>query len=240
MATALDLITGALRKIGEFAPGETLPAADANDALATLNGMLDLWSTEHTAVYGAKENILTWVPNKGVYTVGTGGDFNIPRPLNITSMYTRLTATGSTIDMPCDIVAAPKYQSVGMKNQPGPWPKMAYYNSDVPLSFLYVWPVPTAAYELHMWTDTLLTNLLLTDNVVLPQGYQLALQYNLAVLLAPEYGIEPPPTVTRLAASMLKTIKSLNSTPTREVPIDAAGLGSGPSHDAGFILTGGF
>jgi hypothetical protein len=240
MLTTLDIITGALRKIGEYAPGETLSAADSTDALSTLNGLLDMWSNEHLAVYANIENVLAWTAGKGSYTVGSGGDFNIIRPLKITSMYSRLTATGSSIDMPCELVAAPKYMSIGMKNQPGPWPKLAYYDMQYPLATLYVWPVPTAPYEFHLWTDQTFADVGLNDTFSMPQGYFLALQYNLAVLLAPEYGIEPPPTVLRLAKSMKATLKATNANPTREAPIDAAGLGSGPAHDAGFILTGGF
>jgi hypothetical protein len=49
--TALDLITGALRKIGQYAPGEAVDSQDANDALDSLNGMLDLWTNQNLSVF---------------------------------------------------------------------------------------------------------------------------------------------------------------------------------------------
>lgn len=44
MATALDLITRALRKLGVYAAGEDPDAEDAEDCLAALNDMLAGWS----------------------------------------------------------------------------------------------------------------------------------------------------------------------------------------------------
>lgn len=68
--TALDIIRGALRRINSYASGETLSSADSNDALLTLNDLLDSMSTEHEAVFGSIENIMTFVPGQYVYTIG--------------------------------------------------------------------------------------------------------------------------------------------------------------------------
>lgn len=242
MPTALDLIQGALRKIGQYAPGETLAAADANDALSTLNGILDIWSNEHLAVYNNVENILTLTPGKTTYTVGQGGEFNIQRPLRITNIYTRITTSGSAVDFPCQEVSTDKYTAIGLKSQPGPWPKILYYNTSYPLAEMYLWPVPSQAGEMHVWSDMVLTNLALTDTLSLPQGYFLALQYALATYLAPEYGTDTETlvTVSRMAESLKRVLKAQNATPQSEVPLDVAGLSVGAGNDAGWILTGGF
>lgn len=75
--TAQDLITGALKFCNVYAPGESLDAADADDALATLNDLLDSWSTTPGAVFKSVENILTFVPGQYSYTVGNydAGEF---------------------------------------------------------------------------------------------------------------------------------------------------------------------
>ena len=77
MTTALDLITGALRRINSYQVGEPLAAADASDALDTLNDLLDSWSTEHEACFGSVENVLNFVGGQYVYTIGQaeGGTF---------------------------------------------------------------------------------------------------------------------------------------------------------------------
>lgn len=77
MTTALDLITGALRRINSYSPGETLAASDSNDALETLNDLLDSLSTDQASVFASSESIFTFIPGQYQYTIGNyvGGTF---------------------------------------------------------------------------------------------------------------------------------------------------------------------
>lgn len=234
--TALDLLTGALRKIGQYAPGEAIDAQDANDALDTFNGMLDLWSLQKLAVYNQIETVQTI--SGAQVTIGAGQTINIERPYRIARAYTRLTSGASTIDFPCEVVTLEKYTRIGMKSQPGPWPKIVYYNSGWPSGVLNFWPVPTSV-ELHLWTDQVFTALNLADPVALPRGYYLGLQMNLAELLCSEYGMAVPGDVKRLAEDFRKILKAENASPQSEAAIDGALRASG-GNDAGWILTGGF
>lgn len=68
--TAQDLITGALRFINVYAPGESLDAADANDALESLNFLLQSWSTTPASVFKSVESVLYFTPGQYEYTVG--------------------------------------------------------------------------------------------------------------------------------------------------------------------------
>lgn len=68
--TANDIILGALRFCNIYAPGESLDSADAEDALSTLNDLLDSWSTDQASIYSSEENILTFTPNQYKYTIG--------------------------------------------------------------------------------------------------------------------------------------------------------------------------
>jgi hypothetical protein len=70
MTTANDIIIGALRFINSYAPGEALDSADADDALQTLNDLLESWSTDQASVFASVENILTFVPGQYQYTIG--------------------------------------------------------------------------------------------------------------------------------------------------------------------------
>lgn len=310
MTTALDLITGALRRINSYAPGETLAATDANDALTLLNDLLDTWSTEHLTVFNNNENIFTLSPGKATYTIGnpvvgtfqgtiangsptitgvtlpadlaagstlagagiptgttvlsTGvgtitmsanataafteqisytvpGDFGIDRPLRITNAYTRITAAGGTgIDYPCEVVSGDVYTSIGLKSQPGPWPKMVYYNEQFPLGSLMFWPVPNTAGQIHLWTDDVFSTFAnLTDVVQLPQGYARAIKLNLALELAPEYGKKPDALLLDQARKAKADLKALNASPQTPASYDGAIVGSNRA-DAGWILHGGF
>jgi hypothetical protein len=237
--TALDLITGALRKIGQYAPGETLSAADANDALDTVNGLLDLWSNQHLAVYNNIETIKNLNAGQSTYTVGTGGYFNIERPLRIDKMYSRITTGNGSVDFQCEEVTLQKYGSIGLKSQPGPWPKMAYYNTSYPLGEIIFWPVPSQNVEFHLWTDQVFTSMNLTDPLNMPRGYYLGFQFAVAEVLCPEYGIPVPPDVRRFAKEFKQVIKAMNANPQAETGVDPS-IVSSNGNDAGWILTGGF
>lgn len=240
MTTAADIIRGALRKIGAIAVGETLSADDGSTGLEQLNAMLDIWSNEHLAVYNNTESVLTLVAGQATYTVGVGGDFNIARPLRISGAYTRLQPTGTTVDYPCEEIAFDRYSGIGLKSQPGPWPKVMYFNTSYPLASLTFWPVPSQGAEFHLWADMVFTSFAnLTDAVSMPPGYVLALQTNLAVLLAPEYGVTPDPNLLEQARETKKIIKATNMLPQATSSFDGV-LVPGNSNDAGWILTGGF
>lgn len=237
--TGLDLITGALRKIGQYAPGETLSAADATDALDSLNGLLDVWSMDKLAVFNDVENIMNLSSGQYEYTLGIGGYFNIERPLRISKMYSRITTGNGEVDFPCELITLQKYGSIGLKNQPGPWPKMAYYNTAYPLSSLQIWPVPQWNIEFHLWTSMVFSSLDLATVLTMPRGYYMALQWGLAEILCPEYGIQASADIRRFAKAGRDLIKALNATPLSEVPVDGS-IVSHSGSDASFILHGGF
>lgn len=75
--TAQDLILGALKFINSYAPGESLDDADAQDALQSLNLLLESWSTTEASVFKSVENILLFTPGQYSYTVGNydAGEF---------------------------------------------------------------------------------------------------------------------------------------------------------------------
>lgn len=68
--TANDLIIGALRFINQYAPGESLSSADADDALQTLNDLLESWSTDEASVYASNENVFNYTAGQYQYTIG--------------------------------------------------------------------------------------------------------------------------------------------------------------------------
>jgi hypothetical protein len=70
MATALDLIKGALRRITSYQSGEPVQTPDANDCLDTLNDMLDSWSINKDLIFGSVENILRLNAGQAQYKIG--------------------------------------------------------------------------------------------------------------------------------------------------------------------------
>ena len=159
------------------------------------------------------------------YTVGTGGNFNIPRPDKLESVFARYVPTGSTpVDYDIEIIEAREdYNRIPLK-QLGTFPQVAFYDAQYPLGNLYVWPVPqTGLFELHITTKTVLSSFSsLTATMSLPPEYQEAIIYNLAGRLRPAYGLPPDPSITAIANASLATIRAANAqVPRLMIPPEA-------------------
>jgi len=81
--TADTLIVGAMDLVGNYAPGEPIAADEKTDALRRLNNMVSGWRTQSLIVLAVERNVFPLVANKQTYTIGIGGDFNVPRPIAI-------------------------------------------------------------------------------------------------------------------------------------------------------------
>lgn len=89
---------------------------------------------------------------------------------------------------------------------------------------LYPFPDSLRSYSLTLNYDAQFTDFVnLSDEVSFPKSYHNAIKYNLAVHLAPEYGVEPSKTVAYNADVTLRKIMRRN---IRMVPSDV-GAGSG-------------
>jgi hypothetical protein len=73
MATALNIISRAMKDIGALAAGEVPTADEAEDALELLNDMLDQWSNESMMVFYRTEIVFKTVQNTVQYTLGPNG-----------------------------------------------------------------------------------------------------------------------------------------------------------------------
>ena len=69
-----DIISAALRSIGAIVPGEKPKPAEMQDALITLNQMIDSWQAQRLMVYAIVRYIYAPTVLKQTYTVGPGGD----------------------------------------------------------------------------------------------------------------------------------------------------------------------
>jgi hypothetical protein len=68
----------------------------------------------------------------------------------------------------------------------------------IPVGNLTFWPVPGSG-EMHLFAETVLQGFTtLSDTVNLPQGYNMAIRWNLAELLIPEYGKNDPVMVAKI------------------------------------------
>lgn len=174
---------------------------------------------------------------------------NYQKPLSIDSAFVRVNTTSNGqpiqsggLDYPISVLALQDYQMIGLKTLNGPWPKAIYYNPNEESGNLFVWPSPSQG-EMHLFANTLFIRYgSLYEDVVLPQGYSMALRWCLAERLMPMYGKVNGTQIQMInayAAQAKATLKRTNMSPLQTARYPDALLVN-KAKDAGWILTGGF
>jgi hypothetical protein len=117
---------------------------------------------------------------------------------------------------------------------------MLTYQPTFPLGTIWIYPNPSQAGEVHLFTDLILSQFpTITTNVNLPQGYTRALKKLLALELCPSWGKTPSTELKRQAAEARAFIKGLNASPVTTLRYDTAIVRS-QQNDASWITDGGF
>ena len=203
-----DLIRATLRLIGAISSSETPAADESTDALEALNMMLGSWGASRflSASTGKVTKTMTGAAS---YTIGTGGDINTTRP---TALYV-VTYTYGGIDYNVKVIDYADYQKIGLKTVSGTIPDFVALKPDNPLSTIYLYPIPTTG-TLTLDNIRPATDLTLVDDLPYPPEWIRAIKYNLAIEIAPEYGVTVAPELAMLAEqSKAIVMRSMVSVP---------------------------
>jgi len=217
MATALSIINGALRLLMVKSSDVVLTADEASDGLEALNMMLGSWSNEQLMIYHETKESFTTTPNLNPHTIGAGGTFNTVRPITLD----QATVVVGNADTPIYPLTYSAYADVMLKTLASTYPEYIYYEPDYPLGKIYLYPVPSVATSITLYSRKALTEFAnLTDTVSLPVGYERALKFNLALELAPEYQASASNDVIDIARKSKKILKRVNqSIPTCQLEV---------------------
>jgi hypothetical protein len=209
--TAGDQINGALRLLGILAEGETPSAATSQDTLTALNQMIDSWNTERLSVFSTQDQVFSWPPNVLSRTLGPTGDFVGNRPVLLEdSSYFKDPSSG--ISYGIKFINQQQYNGIAVKTVTSTYPQVIWVNMTYPDVEMYVYPKPTKVLEWHFVSVEELTKpATLATNLHFPPGYLRAFKYNLACEIAPEFGVEPSPTVQRIAMTAKRDLKRINN-----------------------------
>lgn len=204
MTTALDIITGAARMLGIVRKGEALDADEAADGLVALNDMLASWSNNSLNIYARTLESLTLATSALSYTIGSGATLNTVRPVKIVSAVVR----SGNIDYPVTFVTESEFESISLKDTGGSGELWATYDNAYPTATIRFYPKPSAGDVLRLLSEKPLTSFATTATAVdLPPGTNRALRSNLAIDMAPEYGVDPSAAVVRIAGESLGAIR---------------------------------
>jgi hypothetical protein len=208
--TAGDQITRALRLLGILAEGETPSAAMSQDALMALNQMIDSWSTERLSVFVTQDQVFTWPAGEISRTLGPTGDFVGLRPVLMDDATYYKAPNGVSYGI--KFINQQQYNGIAVKTVTSTYPQVCWVNMGFPDITLTVYPKPTQDLEWHMVSVQELDQPAALDTELhFPPGYMRAFAYNLAMEIAPEYGVEPPPQVQRIAMTSKRNLKRINN-----------------------------
>lgn len=220
--TFSDIIMLALRNAGVIGVGQTAQAQDMNDAVALLNDMIAQWQQRRWLVYHLVEHTVACNGSQ-FYTIGPGGDISVPqRPAEINAAFARQTVnnTPNQIDYQISILPSREtYSQISLKTLQS-FPEWAWWDADTPIGKLYVYPIITNQFTLHViFREQLQQAVTLVDEITLPAEYKQAMVYNLALLLSAAYGTPLNPVVPQIAKASLETMRTVNTqVPTMSMP----------------------
>jgi hypothetical protein len=209
--TAGDQINAALRLLGVLAEGETTSAAASQDALNALNQMIDSWNTERLSVFSTQDQTFIWPVDEITRTLGPTGNFVGNRPVLIDdATYYRDPSTNVSFGI--KLINQQQYDGIAVKTVTSTYPQVMFVNMTYPDITMTIYPKPTRPLEWHFISVEELTKPAnLATQLAFPPGYLRAFKYNLAMEIAPEFGVEPSPQVTRIAMTSKRNLKRINN-----------------------------
>jgi len=202
MPTVSELIHSSFRLIGAIAAGEILETNELDDALVSLNQMLSSWNTEGASLVGRKRLLVSVAGTNGPYALAE-------RPVRIEAA----SVAAGGIDSQLEIVDSAGWESTPEKQAQSVYVRRLFCDYGYPTASVYIAPIPRLGGQLEMWVYVAIAQFTtLAQTVDLPPGYEVAVRYNFAIALLPEYPrSQVDPTLPALAQMYKASIVQLNA-----------------------------
>lgn len=228
--TARSLITLSLKQAGVLGVGQTALAEDMDDCFTLLMQMVALWNKNRWLV-PALIDIKTVGNSLISNPIGPGQFWNVARPGQVKGAYIVQLNTGSNaVSLPIQqIFSYERYIGIAVKSL-NSLPTYMFYDGQWPNGNIFFWPIPNNTYECHIlvqqqlgWpiaaTNPPTANTGLDTPFSLPDEYQEAVFYNLALRISEMYQLPSSPGTIKLARASLNTIRGDNTqVPTMQMP----------------------
>ena len=209
-ASAGEIIKGSLRLIGMLAEGEEPSADTMQDSIMAMNQMIQSWDTERLAVFNTMDQVFIWPAYQMTRTIGPTGDFVGDRPIEIDDA-TYFKDPQSGLSFGVKLINQQQYDGIAFKTVTSTYPQVMWVNNTFPDMTMTIYPVPIKALEWHIISVEQLKEVdSVATDMTFPPGYLRAFRYNLAMELAPEFGVEPSQQVQRIAMTSKRDLKRIN------------------------------
>lgn len=223
MPTAKYFIDGALQEIGVLASGETAQGSEGQEALAITNDFLDALGAERLSMFSVLRTARTLTSGVASYTIGSGGDINIARPLYLgqgDAMLVIDTSASTPTEVEIDVLTDEEYAVWPQKTLQASQSSAIYFDHawSAGLGRIYVLPIPNVATtQLVLYTPQAPASEFAdynTTSYTFPPAVRRMLRKNLALELAPSYpGCTVSPLLTQQANRSMTQFKSSNVRP---------------------------
>jgi hypothetical protein len=237
--TVRDVATRALRLLGVLGPSEVPDAGQSAIALETLNDWLDQGKADRPRIYTVARDTSTLTPSQASFTVGTGGNIAIARPVFLDRVAYVDNSVSPALEIPLGrLLTDVEYQAIPNKALTSTRPQAAYYRPDFPLGVLIPWPISTGASLLWAIYHPVAVDEFATinDTVTLPPGYRLMLITKLAIMMSPIFSRQVTRELARMAYDAEAIVARANEREQSTMFPAEALFGSGGGHFN--ILTG--
>jgi hypothetical protein len=200
--TAAQFVNQSLSLIGVLASGETPNSDEAAAGLVVFNQLLALWSAKELTVVATRTEAISLAEDDITYA------FAGARPIKI--LAADVVVGGMTF--PVKIMGADGWAAYDDRSSKAARVRAVFCDYAFPTVSVLVAPIPAGSATLNLYCTTLLSAALSSgDSFAVPPGYEMAIRFNLAVALCPEFGRPCPPEVASLAKQYLADIEQLNA-----------------------------
>lgn len=204
------IILNALIANGEKVIGGTLTTDEQAFYLVKLNAMCESWSLDRRMCYQVLQENFALTVSTGTYTIGSGATFNTARPTKILKAFIRDSASA---DSGVKVVSYDAYDSIVMKSVVGSYPNTLYYDQGFDASgfgTIKLLPLPIAGLTLFLDSAKQLQSFgSVTTTLLMPPGYQRAIESNFTIETAP--GLKSvQPEVIKIAKESKALVMGVN------------------------------
>lgn len=152
MVTMRDVITQAQKDCGVLGLGQTMNAEDTNDAQIRFQNMIGQWQMKRWLQPSLFDIAMPGNDEKS-NQIGNGQYWNTPRPDKIRAAYF-IQLNGSSgsqqVSFPLwPINSYEEYAKLTLKEL-NSFPVRFFYDQAYPYGNVFIWPIPSASYEIHL------------------------------------------------------------------------------------------
>lgn len=221
-ASGIALAKGALKDLGVLALGKELDGPEGADMLELLNLVVDAMGVDRGLLFSIIRTTETLVSGTASYTVGSGGDIDIVRPLWIAraGLILDTSATYPT-EVPIDVLTKEQYADWARKTEQANHPRAIWYDhaATAGLGRIYPLPIPnvnTTQLVLYTPGGHVTQFAALTDEYAFAPGYAFMVRRLLAealIPMSPQADVKSVAEVKQSAAGIRRKLQAANARP---------------------------